>query len=411
MTPKRPQTPKAFWRGTHRTSTPENTIKRFGRFAGAFGITRLATVTGLDYLGIPVVMAVRPNSRSLSVSQGKGLDEASAEASAFMEAAELAHAERLRMPTRVESYAALRIRARAADPMRLPRLKGASAVHTAKLPWVEGVNLADRFPIFVPFDLVDADFRRAREGRHPLFFRSSNGLASGNHWLEAVCAGICEVIERDAASLWRGWTPQQRAARRLVLASVLDSDCRALLDRLADRAMTVAVWDITTDVGAACFICRIADGPRSGRAPLGVFWGAGCHLNREVALARAITEAAQSRLTYIAGSRDDLSPGDYDKPRPQTLFDHLSDHWEERQARHGFKDVPSNASPTFEGDVARLLTLLGKAGCDQVIAVDLTDDRYGIPVVRIIVPGLEPHDEHERHEPGRRARATAKPTP
>jgi YcaO-like protein with predicted kinase domain len=38
------------------------------------GITRVGDITGLDRIGIPVWIAVRPNSRTLSVSQGKGLD-------------------------------------------------------------------------------------------------------------------------------------------------------------------------------------------------------------------------------------------------------------------------------------------------------------------------------------------------
>jgi ribosomal protein S12 methylthiotransferase accessory factor len=36
------------------------------------GVTRIANVTGLDRIGIPVAIAVRPNSRSVSVAQGKG---------------------------------------------------------------------------------------------------------------------------------------------------------------------------------------------------------------------------------------------------------------------------------------------------------------------------------------------------
>ena len=66
-----------------------------------FGITRLAEVTGLDRIGIPVWMAIRPNSRTLAVSQGKGLTDAAAQASALMEAAEIASAERFPVPRRV----------------------------------------------------------------------------------------------------------------------------------------------------------------------------------------------------------------------------------------------------------------------------------------------------------------------
>ena len=77
---------KRYRRGTHRTLSPAETLARFGIHARKLGITRLANVTGLDYLGIPVFMSIRPNSRSLSVSQGKGIDEDAAMASALMAA-------------------------------------------------------------------------------------------------------------------------------------------------------------------------------------------------------------------------------------------------------------------------------------------------------------------------------------
>jgi ribosomal protein S12 methylthiotransferase accessory factor len=66
--------PKRFVTGTHRARTPAETLADFGRHQQTMGITRLANVTGLDVIGIPVYMAVRQNSRSIAVSQGKGLD-------------------------------------------------------------------------------------------------------------------------------------------------------------------------------------------------------------------------------------------------------------------------------------------------------------------------------------------------
>jgi YcaO-like protein with predicted kinase domain len=72
------------------------------------GITRIANVTGLDSVGIPVVMVCRPNSRSVAVSQGKGIDLGSAHASGLMEAAELYHAETITLPMRLATYEELR---------------------------------------------------------------------------------------------------------------------------------------------------------------------------------------------------------------------------------------------------------------------------------------------------------------
>jgi ribosomal protein S12 methylthiotransferase accessory factor YcaO len=40
--------------------------------------------------------------------------------------------------------------------------------------------------------------------------------------------------------------------------------------------------------------------------PMGLARGAGCHLDPTLALSRALCEAAQTRLTRIAGTRDDI---------------------------------------------------------------------------------------------------------
>src|SRR5713226_979938 len=87
--------PKRFRRGTHRTVDPADTLARIRPHAARMGITRLGNITGLDRIGIPVAVAVRPNSRSVSVSQGKGLDLPQAMASALMEACEGFHAEEI----------------------------------------------------------------------------------------------------------------------------------------------------------------------------------------------------------------------------------------------------------------------------------------------------------------------------
>src|SRR5438105_3859247 len=87
------RTPKVLREGTHRSQNLDETLRFVLRLAPIMGITRVANVTGLDPVGIPVVMVCRPNSRSVAVSQGKGIDLASARASGVMEAAELYHPE------------------------------------------------------------------------------------------------------------------------------------------------------------------------------------------------------------------------------------------------------------------------------------------------------------------------------
>lgn len=397
---------KTWYRGTHRAAAPSETLERFCRHARALGITRLADVTGLDYLGIPVFMAVRPNARSLSVAQGKGLDAAAARASAFMEAAELDHAERIACRPVVASYAKLKKRAEVVDPFRLPRLRGTTFDAGKRIAWLDGVALDGNARIFVPLELVDADFTVGRRALSGAFLRSTNGLASGNHFLEAVCAGLAEAIERDATFLWGLRGEAEQAGRRLDLQSIDDPDCRALINRLVDSGMAVAAWDTTTDIGVASFMCRIGEAPGNTRSRLGTFFGYGCHLARGIALLRAVTEAVQSRLTAIVGARDDLRSDDYTVPDTEdTLIALALDAREAAGARRCFQEVPTRESRDFEKDLRDLLAGLRRAGLDQAIVVDLTRPKLGVPVVRVIVPGLEVATTQDHCAPGPRARA------
>jgi ribosomal protein S12 methylthiotransferase accessory factor len=115
---------EARFLGSHRAVSPATTVKRLRKLMPQMGITRVANVTGLDRIGIPVVMVCRPNARSLAVSQGKGLDLDSALASGLMEAAELYHAEHIALPLKLGCQAELQPTHPLVDVSRLARVAG-----------------------------------------------------------------------------------------------------------------------------------------------------------------------------------------------------------------------------------------------------------------------------------------------
>src|SRR5207247_5173478 len=124
----------------------------------AMGITRVANITGLDCIGVPVVTVCRPNARSLAVSQGKGLTLAAARASALMEEIESYHAERIALPLKLGSYEDLRHTHRLVDIAGLP-LATHSAYHPHfQLLWIEGWDLMQQEAVWVPFEMVCLDF-------------------------------------------------------------------------------------------------------------------------------------------------------------------------------------------------------------------------------------------------------------
>ncbi len=91
--------------GIERVVPAATTIKRVTQAADALGVTRLADITGLDRVGIPVYSSVVPKSRdTLSVYNGKGLRPIDAQAGALMEAIERQTALNARPPTMEGSF-------------------------------------------------------------------------------------------------------------------------------------------------------------------------------------------------------------------------------------------------------------------------------------------------------------------
>jgi ribosomal protein S12 methylthiotransferase accessory factor len=397
---------KAFRRGTHRSVSPSETLERVRPLAPRMGITRIGNVTGLDRIGIPVAVAVRPNSRSVAVSQGKGLDLAQAMTSALMEAAEAFHAEDLHNRSRFISYQDLALRQRVADPAQLSS-NGRQFDECARIPWIEGCDLMNGSACWVPAEAVHMDFTAQRETQQRFFLSGGNGLASGNHLAEACVAAICELVERDGIALWRAQGLQGRAQRVVAPETIDDADCQVLLEAYRRAGIAVRIYDVVTDIGIAAFTCEIRAPSEVNPGRVHRYRGSGCHPARTIALSRALTEAAQTRLTYITGIRDDLDPAHYESAPTQIIDDDLLIGALQGERQLDFRDAPDFPSDDVCLDLRILLERVEAAGIGQAIAVDLTRAEFGIPVVRVIIPGLEGDSSHPDYRHGPRAALSA----
>jgi ribosomal protein S12 methylthiotransferase accessory factor len=398
---------KKYFRGTERTEVPVQTLERVGGLLAAMGITRIANVTGLDKIGIPVVMACRPNSRSVSVFQGKGADLDAARASGVMEAVETYHGESIMNPLKLASFDEMRQRHAVVDGVTLPQSAGGYFHPHKPMLWIEGFDLMQEMPTWVPYEVVHTDFSASAPPPSGCFRVSTNGLASGNHLLEAVSHGLCEVVERDGTTLWNYLDTKGKQETEIALDSVDDDLCVDLMARCRRAGLSVRIWDATSDIGIPTCVAEL----RETSLDRGAAWekaafGSGCHPTRGVALARALTEAAQARTTFIAGVRDDMSWDDYESGDDPAIAVR-SGHVREPDYRK-FSNIASWAADTIRDDLVWATDRLKSVGLDRVIVVDLTRTELALPVVRVIVPGLEGPDEHyEDYVPGPRARALA----
>jgi YcaO-like protein with predicted kinase domain len=401
----KPRGGKAYLLGAHLLIDPEETLSRVIPLMPQMGITRIANVTGLDCIGIPVVMVCRPNSRSIAVSQGKGLTLNAAKASGLMESVESWHAERIELPLKLGSFADLSANHAFIDIDRLPAMRGSRYQPGLPILWVESFNLVDDIGFWLPYEVVHTFYAHPTPAGSGCFAQSSNGLASGNHYLEAVAHAICECVERDASSLWHHQGKAQRDATKLDLDTIDDECCVELLAKLEMADLTVTAWNTTSDTSIPSFECVVLDKTQADVHP-GL--GAGCHPSKSIALVRAITEAVQVRTTYIAGSRDDLTHAEFGDDELEQRNHAFRDLVGSVPGKVDFRQLETHEFASFEQDVDWLLQQLGVVGIDQVLCVDLSKASIDIPVVRVVIPGLEgPHDDDD-YIPGPRARDVIK---
>jgi ribosomal protein S12 methylthiotransferase accessory factor len=358
------------------------------------GITRLAKQTDLDRIGIPCFSAIRPNGRTLSVSQGKGISEAAAAASAVMEAAEHAIAEAPECSVACASAASL---SGSGFPLYLAerQLPINEAIDPSRpITWTKGRSIFTGRSIYVPLDAVTIG---GQPTAHPGLSRSTNGLASGNSMTEAVFHGLCELIERDATTIW-GLRPERQAATEFAPESFNDAVIDDLISKIANAGMTLRVFNQTADFGVPVVMAIIHDPIGSG-SYFDLATGIGCHPLAYRATLRAITEAAQTRVTNIAGARDDFEPEEYRRARsPDTL--HLL---ESSRATSGRKPESCTSGFTLSELLGALLSRLRQHRAGDIFAVPLSGQNTGFAVTRVIAPMLEDRGPNVNWRPGPRA--------
>jgi ribosomal protein S12 methylthiotransferase accessory factor len=400
------RTSKTYVTGTHRARAPVETLEVLRPHLVDAGVTRIADVTRLDNVGVPTVLAIRPNSETIACSSGKGTTLEQAVVSGAMEAFELHAAESAELPAIRRSYAEL-CELYAMPPVsRLPL--SLNSVFHEKWPfhWHLGWDIVGDTEAPVPLAVIGMSRRSAIVESMGAFHVTSNGLGAGNTLLEAIASALYETIERDAFAC--NYFSAFRTGKPIPVVQELSLHVFPLVNDVLDRCkranVTVIVQDCTADTAVPTFNAIVYD--RADRG-IGVVHGTGAHLDPEIALLRAITEALQARLNFIAGSRDDMFRSAFRRWRGDWRY--LSELLDQT-----ISDSPpaqlaeSSATDSFEGDLQQLLLRLKNVGLDSVVVADLTPEAFPVSVVRVVVPGLEGY-MHHGYRPGQRAAEYAGP--
>lgn len=352
----------------------------------SFGITRVGELTGLDVIGVPVFCATRPNSRSLSVAVGKGICSDTARLGAIMEAIEQALAERHEELVS-ETADQEEMQRRGLRCIKTPELlRTTTGAHDSRRErcWVTGLSIVDGLPVHVPFELVGFDLRLEAMWDHASYKMSTVGLGAGSSMADAALHAVLEVVENDATALVDVFGQLSGFARPVLVRP----GCHGQLDDLVAKIEAAGFECFFADVSGHVSLPTLAafvTTPEGRHAGVGIrgFAGFACRLSPEEAALAALLEAIQSRLTQIAGARDDLSPDDYREDcrlkrpvGPARALDEMTRC-----------DLPANATSIEKLDVVRRAIL--QAGAQDIVVVPLGGFSNLVRAVRVLVPGLQ----------------------
>jgi len=223
------------------------------------------------------------------------------------------------------------------------------------------------------------------------FQADSNGCAAGNTLEEAIVQGFLELAERDSYAIW--W--YNRLQRPQVdLKQFDDAYVRDLQGQLAETGRRLWVLDVTSDLGVPTFVA-ILHWMQNGQE--NIEFGSGAHFDPRIALLRALTELNQFlSIGLMGGGTGEKSSLDGTTPL------HLEDQ------RFLLPDDKGPIYPRALAEFAQLdntraqvdacVEIAARAGLDFLV-LDQTRPDIGVPVVRVIVPGLRHF--YRRFAPGR----------
>jgi len=252
------------------------------------------------------------------------------------------------------------------------------------IDWIRGWNITADRPVLVPalFGLYVSAFNdhwytRPNDPRVRYTYSDCNGCAAGNVIEEAVLHGIYEVLERDAITI---------GARNALCGPDVDPEgvrnpyLRQVLDRLGQQPhLSLRLKLLTLDVGVPIFGCMVFD--HTAGQPL---VGYGGHLDPEIGMLRAISEMMQARAVFEQVDRYRAGRRRYE-PDQLAEFGYL---WNAGDGSIAFNDIEDRSGADLLDDLQTVLGMLQAKNLDAVV-VNRTHRSDGIPVVKVLVPGLQ----------------------
>ena len=359
--------------------SPEETLAAIDPWLKKCGVSRLADLTDMDNIGIPVYASIRPDSKSLKVDSGKGTTKAQAKCSAAMESLERWALDEVPLASLQQNTTDSRETA-----FQLNRGAQLTDFCLRSIRWTEAIDQVTQGVVQVPYYAVKL-YNGSENLPEKCWYASTNGLAAASTREDAILGGLYEVIERDGVHVALVNAMNGIEMPRLDLSSI-DPECAELVGKIEDAGARIFVFDARNETRVPCFMALIVDTER-----LGLWRGYGAHSDKHIALTRAICETAQTRGLLLTCARDDILWQRHQK----LMRDSEAANWvqllDAQEPNVDFNDYRS-----LEGSVLERLTDVGR----RALVVDLAVPDAPFFVVKVLVPGYASYWQ-PYSEPGR----------
>ena len=375
-----------YFKGTHRVIAPKKTIENNEDKLKTAGITRIADITDLDRIGLPIYTAIRPTAEdgAISIYAGKGITRDHARASAMMEGFERYSAERHENDkTVIATMNEISDFGEYINPesLNLPKDFKKEKLESMKLEWSIANDIISGDDYYIPSNAIFHPYIYQTS----LFKSNTNGLASGNILEEAILHGIFEVIERDA---WSIFELTHKNYSQIDTASIESSVINETIDRFESEGIKIKLMDFTADINVPT-IAASADDTVTRDAGL-LTLGMGTHLDPEVAILRALTEVAQSRATQINGAREDTVRADFAREAGYERMKRINKYYfREEEEKISLSNIANNSTTSITRDLEIVKKELMANDINKILYYDLTRPELDVSVVRVIIPEME----------------------
>ena len=378
-----------YFKGTHRVIAPKKTVEINEDKLKTVGITRVADITDLDRIGMPVFTAIRPTAEdgAISIYGGKGISKDHAKASAMMEGFERYSAEKQESDDTIFATPnEIGEKGEYIDPksLNLPQKFEKADLGDTMFEWNLAHDIITDNDYYVLSNAVFHPYNHDTEVES-LFKSNTNGLASGNVLEEAILHGIFEVIERDA---WSIFEMTHKNYSQINIDSIESELINEIIDKFESQGIKIKLMDFTADINIPT-IAASADDTVTRDAGL-LTLGIGTHLDPEVAILRALTEVAQSRATQINGAREDTVRADFAREAGYERMKRINKYYfRQEEDQINLSDIENKSTTSIDEDIDIVKEELIANDIKHVLYTDLTRPEVDVSVVRVIIPEME----------------------